>query len=405
LKSSQDSRRSLVTVVAELPVYTGNTPAIDYSTSPATFTVCRLLRYTIEELNSASANETSGDGATEHALGKDTVVFQINHARIVEPKTGDNVCTNQGDRLFPECTVIDQTGAAQLRMTQKAALNISGLSTKETFTEAASNGALNFPILNSLRVTVRNSERKDAHGLDAVIVEAGEQDLLSTRAIPNASMNFLAQLLDSLTPDPRRMIVAPITEVRHIRHAGMVVDMSGGEPLQAGCVLTLIAHKGKSVVQNLLNGHRIVTKGCWNVPFEEPTDKECGAPEHADKQISGEIASYCTMQNVEEYTLSTRKPTETKYALIVITSMTASLQAEHPQFTYMADKVSPIDTHNVAIVRSLLGKLARIPATAECRGKPNTSPTWQGDQTPFAAKRARRLSDYPTDADTPSPTH
>ena len=144
-----------VTVVAELPVYTGTTQAIDYLGSEATFTVCRLLDYMIGA-GSNSANETT--------------VCQINHARILESKAGDNVYTNQGDRLFPEVLVIDQTGAVQLRMREKAALAISGLDTKEDFATLAFQGGLNFPILCSLRVTIsKNSQADTQYGVNAII--------------------------------------------------------------------------------------------------------------------------------------------------------------------------------------------------------------------------------------------
>ena len=109
------------------------------------------------------------------------------------------------------------------------------------------------------------------------------------------------------------------------------------------------------------------------------------------------------MQNVEEYTLSSRKPKEAKYALVVITSVLGTCEGR-PHHTYMVDKVSPIEKGNVPTVRNLLRKLARIPATTECQGKPKSSPSWQGDQTPFSVKKARRLSYNPTAEETPSPT-
>ena len=61
----------------------------------------------------------------------DTTVFQINHARILEPKANVNVYTNAGDRLFPTVRVIDHSGALTCKMREKAALELSGLSNKE----------------------------------------------------------------------------------------------------------------------------------------------------------------------------------------------------------------------------------------------------------------------------------
>ena len=99
-------------------------------------------------------------------------------------------------------------------------------SSKEEFADLASKGALNFPVLCSLRVVVR----KKPDVLDVFVVEATEQDLCP-RAMPNASMDFLSQLLISLPADPNRMLVAPVSAVHHIQHSGMVVDTGSPTPL------------------------------------------------------------------------------------------------------------------------------------------------------------------------------
>ena len=146
-------------------------------------------------------------------------MFQINHARVLEPKANENVYTNSGDRLFPMVRVIDHSGAFSIRMRQKPALELSGQSSKEDFADLISKGALNFPILCSLRIAVRknsNSEGTTEERLDAVIVEATQQDLC-LRAMPNASMDFLSQLMLTLPTDPSRMLVAPVSAVRHVR--------------------------------------------------------------------------------------------------------------------------------------------------------------------------------------------
>ena len=150
----------------------------------------------------------SGLGASEHGT-----VFQNNHACILEPKANENLYTNAGDRLFPAVRVIDTSGTVTTKMREKAALELSGQSSTEEFADLASKGALNFPILCSLRVVVR----KKPDVLDVFVVEATEQDLCP-RAMPNASMDFLSQLLISLPADPNRMLVAPVSAVHHIQH-------------------------------------------------------------------------------------------------------------------------------------------------------------------------------------------
>ena len=379
-----------ITVVTELPTFVKK--EIDYLGTEGIFTVCRLLDYTITAGSSLMTPDTT-----------DTTVFQINHARVLEPKANENLYTNAGDRLFPMVRVIDHSGALTIRMREKAALELSGQSSQEEFADLASKGALNFPILCSLRVAVRknvNSEGATEDRLDAIIVEATEQDLCP-RAMPNASMDFLSQLMLTLPTDLSRMVVAPVSAVRHVRHTGMVVELASSTHLQASCVLSLVAHTGRSTMKNLPGGTKLISKGGWNVPFEEVTTKEDGAPEHTDKKIPGELASYCTNDNVQDYTLTGPNPKEPVYAMIII----SSVQEASGVNTFMVDKVNThmVRKDHIPTIRSLLRKLARISSTPEVQGKPNNSPDWLPDKTPFTAKKTRRLSESPTDLDMPSP--
>ena len=231
-------------------------------------------------------------------------------------------------------------------------------------------------------------------------MEAAEQDVCFL-AMPNASMDFLSQLMLTLPADASRMLVAPVSAVRHVRHAGMVVELSETLRIQASCVLSLVAHTGRSTVKDLLGGSKLVSKDCWNVPFEDVTNKEDGAPEHADKKIPGELASYCTTQNVQDFTLTSSRPKETVYALIVI----SSLQEASGVHTYMVDKVCThmVNKDNIPTIRSLLRKLARASCTRASRDKLNKAPAWLPDQTPYTAKKAKRLSQSPTEQDMHSP--
>ena len=76
--------------------------------------------------------------------------FQINHARIVEPKGNEDVFASGDERLFPSVQVIDPSGARVLKMREKAALELSGQTSAKIFAELASKGALKFAILCSL---------------------------------------------------------------------------------------------------------------------------------------------------------------------------------------------------------------------------------------------------------------
>ena len=64
------------------------------------------------------------------------------------------------------------------------------------------------------------------------------------------------------------MIAAPMSSVRRVSHVSMVVDS-----VQASCVLPLLAHVGRSETLTLDGGHKLISKGCWNVPFGTPQEK------------------------------------------------------------------------------------------------------------------------------------
>ena len=54
--------------------------------------------------------------------------------------------------------------------------------------------------------------------LNVIIVEAMEQELLIPAVRPNASWEFLGRLLQSLPLDANRMLAAPLSAVRLLRH-------------------------------------------------------------------------------------------------------------------------------------------------------------------------------------------
>ena len=86
-----------ITVVSEMPTFE-RTP-IDYLTKDSIFTVCRLLHYATQASCSLMPPDTHGVSVSEHSL------FQINHARIVEPKGNENIFTTSGERgSFPSAS-------------------------------------------------------------------------------------------------------------------------------------------------------------------------------------------------------------------------------------------------------------------------------------------------------------
>ena len=133
--------------------------------------------------------------------------------------------------------------------------------------------------------------------ISAIVVEFEAQDF-SIQNMPNTSVFELHSLLKELHVHVERLTVAPIGCVAHSPHGGMVVN-AYGKQYQCSCVLTLIAHTGKSIVHPIGTGHRIVSKDVWNIPFDLLLHRQDSAPEHASKKMDGQVASSCTMNNVQ----------------------------------------------------------------------------------------------------------
>ena len=293
-----NTETSEVSVVTELPQYQVQHD-VDYANTEATLTVARLVQlarrsdgYSNSISDTANASSV---GAREHAVP----LYQINYCRIQEPTTEANLFTNDESRLWPSVRIIDSTGSVvDLKMRQKTALSLAGVSEADEFVALVRKGALNFPILCSIRVTMRKSTKSDDAGgeyIDMVLVEAEAQDIRLPKAMPNNSLNYVAELLHMVAPDQSRMIAAPMSVLHCQSHVGMLVD-----GVQASCVLSLLAHVGRSETVELEGGHKIISRGCWNVPFMAPQKSSDGAPEHADVKVLGEVASYCTMENVQD---------------------------------------------------------------------------------------------------------
>ena len=94
--------------------------------------------------------------------------------------------TKKRDRLFHTARAIDCTGTGEIKMQEKVAAALAGVSDKETFVDLAAIGALSVPVLCSHRMAIRKRVRKPdkdertqrhesaGEDLDAVIVEAVE---------------------------------------------------------------------------------------------------------------------------------------------------------------------------------------------------------------------------------------
>ena len=368
----------------------------DFLAPEATLTVVALLQQVIRNKTFTSGED---QGAAEH-------LFQLNHVRVREPLPNDDIYAGQGSRLFVPVLLQDHTGQVDLRMREKAALELSGCHEKADFKQDTIDSALNFPMLCSVRVLVRErrpmahnaqddmevNDRASEHAISAVIVEAAEQTMDGPKAFPNESMAFIMSIVKKagiLGMD--RRLVAPANMLARSPHGGMVVENLDGQKLPASAVLTCIAHMGKCDVIDLPKGNRITTAKTFLVPFLEGDAARVLAGEmlQDNHKLQAKFIAYCTSKNVQNYTLSSRKPKQPVYAMALV----ASAHASGEETTFMMDKVHIINEADLAAVCTVLRKMHML-SCSSVGGKREYPP----DATPLDAKKSRTLAESPTDA-------
>ena len=69
------------------------------------------------------------------------------------------------------------------------------------------------------------------------------------------------------------------------------------------------------------------------------------------------------MENVQDYTLSARRPNEAMYALIVISSIRDAPGVDNAHI-YMVEKVAPVKPADIATLRPNLKRLSLFAKTA-----------------------------------------
>ena len=146
----------------------------------------------------------------------------------------------------------------------------------------------------------------------------------------------------------------------------------------------------------------VVTSSLARVAGDEPQSRAEGAPEHADTKILGGVVSYCTMENVQDYTLSGRRPNEPVYALLVISSVRAAAEGGDA-YNYMVDKVHPLTKAEVGEIRPLLRRLRSFAMKSSSTAGTLTSPQWTPGHSPWSARKTRRLGYNPTASPLASP--
>ena len=121
---------------------------------------------------------------------------------------------------------MDATGSLIVSMRENAALELSGLASRNDFVYAHANDNISFPVLASTRVHLtrrKNAAESEHRGdafLDAVLLEAEEQDI---EIVPTSALLAWRPVLKGLsgTEDVK---IAGLREISAMPHVGMAVS-------------------------------------------------------------------------------------------------------------------------------------------------------------------------------------
>ena len=174
---------------------------------------------------------------------------------------------------------MDATGSLIVSMREKAALELSGLASRDDLVHAHAGGNISFPVLASIRVHLtRRKNAAESEGreggaaetafLHAVLVEAEDQDI---EIMPTSALLALRPVLKSLAGSTEDLKIAGLREISAMPHVGMVV--SG---LTCELALVFAAATEKSELQKIGDGYRLITKNVPDIGFGRMATKAEG---------------------------------------------------------------------------------------------------------------------------------
>ena len=331
--------------------------------------------------------------AAEH---ESRILLQINHVRLLPPAIGEEVTTKDGSRLFVPVQMMDQSGSVNVRMREKAALEVTGHATKEKFVEASRQGGVCFPILSSVRVLVSPEKEKQAgqasdsgaseheRQLNAIVMEAVEQDI-NPKCTPNAATLQMTALLKLLPRPTDHILVARVSEIDASPYTGLVV---GPRRIPCKCVLTMIASTEKSNMENIEGGFRLLTKNVLECVFAPTSDRDA-----EEVPVSMEFCSMCTLENLTDYKLNPTSPGQKLHALVVIGALK---KRDVGAPTCIVDTVRQLAPHDVPAYKKMLQRLSLISGATDYQGT-KRQVAWPDYMSPYSGKKTRRLGENPTD--------
>jgi hypothetical protein len=371
--------------------------ARDWALEPGKETRCKLL----------ASFARSSTGVPEMDDGE--TVWQLNYVQIAEPTELQNIKSNDGNRLWMPLTMLDETGSVVLYCTEKAALKLANVPDAATFEQHHSEGRLQFPFFNSVKVYRRpSSTQTDTNNnsptIDCFIVDADEQNMeevfsaCSTKLLPMLGGDSVDGVLPATlgmvnTSEHYNMAVKYTTQEvpQDLQKAARLTQ--AGVPIMRPCsrVVALVHSTKHSIVSAAgANGHQLVTDDV--VDFITASN-DAIAPKYR-------IISFCTLDTVTQFKLNPPGRSKSQAALICVTSVLSedTDSAGQSVKSLLVDSVQLLTPVEAECVKSMLSKMMYYGALAGqvSRTRERENDPWDKEESPAKASKCRILGRSPT---------
>ena len=299
--------------VVVLPQFTPPSIAAEYLSIPATLSACSILDM------KANAVQLLDDASAEH-------LYQLNHVYVP--------------------------------LQYVAALNAD---------------EIKHPLLASLRVRVKKSEKTDDRHINTLVVEATPVCWDADAEIPNDSVNALHSLqATGGPPSSERLVAATLQEIAPSPFYNMTV---AGEPAEKALVLLHFTQRSFGA-QNA-GGFRVVTDNVIDGSVLPKSD------EPAAEQLKVGIVARCTVARCPDFTAS-----KASYAVAVVCKATLPAKPQHALDLYI-EAMEVLSKEQIHPLRETLVKLRSVAAAAKTETEPSV-------EQAFQQRKCRRLLRYPT---------
>ena len=319
-------------------------------------------------------------------------------------------------------TCCDDSGIAQLYITEKAILKLTKCVDAAEFEQLCTEGRLKLPFFSSIKMLRRPSKpsavqpgsveilrpQNNENNFDCFIVDAAEQDM---QLLPST---ISTKLLPMISFSPEGVLPATLSMIRKSEHYSLAVEYitqpvpeelvkvaskaSAGTKILRPCsrAVVLVVSKQRSQPHTVgASGHKLVTSNVVDLLRSD------SAPQTGCKY---EIVTFCSLDTITDYKLDPPKNAKEQAALISVTGVTDADpdNAEQPIKGFIADEIELLKPEEANVLKALWNQKLYFAALAgQIFSRKRDRETWSSEEHPAQAAQCRVLGKSPTGPELP----